>query len=73
MVELENFNMANNSNNNFFPFTIPPTSLDSPVPLPGPYLFQRASVQNHLPHYNPSQKVPLPFMPHLSSSTSSKT
>lgn len=40
MVELENFNMADNSNNHFFQFTIPPTSLVSPVPQPGPYLFQ---------------------------------
>ena len=60
MVELENFNKANNSNNHFFWFTIPLTSLDSPVPRPGPYLFQRAGVQNYLPHYNPSQVVPLP-------------
>ena len=52
---LENFNMAFDSNYHFFRFTIPPTPLESPVPRPGPYFFQNASVQNHLPHYNPEQ------------------
>ena len=70
VVELENFYMANDSNNHLFRFTIPPTPLDSPVPLPGPYLFQSTSVQNHLLHYNPSQVVPLPFIPHQSPSES---
>ena len=60
MVELENFNKVNNSNNHLFWFTIPLTSLDFLVPQPGPYLFQRAGVQNYLPHYNVSQVVPLP-------------
>ena len=70
---LENFNMANYSNCHFFRFTIPPTPLDSPVSRPSPYLFQSASVQNYLPHYNPSQVVPLPFKPHPSPSTRSET
>ena len=55
VVELENFNMANDSNNHLFRFTIPLSPLDSPVPQPGPYLFQSAGVQNHLPQYNLSQ------------------
>ena len=37
----------------------------------GPYLFWCA--EPYLPHYNPSQIFPLPFMPHLSPSTSSET
>lgn len=70
---LENFNMANDSDYHFFRFTISQTPLDSPVPRPSPYLFQRASVQNHLPHYNPSQIVPPPLKPHSSPSTRSET
>ena len=56
MVELENFNMANNSNNHFFQFTIPPTSLVSPVPQPV-LTFFRAPVpdSNAVVHYVKSE------------------
>ena len=49
--------MANDSNNHFFQFTIPPTSLDSPVPQPGPYLFQSPGVpdSNAVLHYVKSE------------------
>ena len=52
--------MANDTNNHFFRFIIPPAPLDSPVPRPGPYLFQSASVRTILiPYCNPPPVVPL--------------
>ena len=73
MVEHESFNMANDFNNHFFLLTSSPTPLDSPVPLQVLNFFRALVCRTILPHYNPSQVFPLPFIPHLSPSTNSKT
>ena len=72
------FEMADEFTRNTFPlrFTIPPASLDSSVPLPGPYLFCGGSMQN--PQYlllstNALQFIPATSLCSTSSSPASST